>query len=254
MEIPPNALMKALPPVTAELRERTRALFGLPDRESAEVELTSNQPWLGFNYYLGGRRSRIAVNTDFPTRADFVAILLSHEIYPGHHTEHSWKEEVLVEQRGHLDESIFLIATPQCLVSEGIASYALEALGPEAENACAAHLAAAGNGYDVELAQQMRKVAHMLAATEDNAALMLHDLDVDRETTSKYLRRWTVETDERIEKKLDFVLHPVWRAYNPVYDAGHRAVAGWTRGEPDRFRRLLTEQLTPSDLMATPEI
>ena len=233
----------------AELERRTRELFGLPDGQSAEIELTANQPWLGFNYYLGGLKSRIAINTDIAMQAEFLVILLSHEIYPGHHTEHTWKEHLLVP-RGRLDESIFLIGTPQCLVSEGIASYALEALGGEAEDACAEILASAGHGYDVELSRAVRDVERRLAPMEDNAAIMLHEEHADRETVRQYMRRWSVETDERVEKKLDFILHPVWRAYNAVYEAGHRAVAAWTGGEAARFRRLLTEQLTPADLLS----
>lgn len=251
-EIPTNAVLEVVPAVKAELERRTRELFGLPDGESAEVELTSNQPWQGFNYYLGGLKSRVVINTDNPTRSDFLVTLLAHEIYPGHHTEHGWKEELLVRRHNRLEESIFLIATPQCTVAEGIASYALEALGQEAEDACAALLAQAGHGYDVGLSRQVRRVLHRLAAAHDNGAIMVHEQGVDRQTAFQYLRRWTVEDDERLEKTLDFSLHPVWRAYYPVYEAGYRAVAAWTRGRPDRFRRLLTEQLTPSDLLAAP--
>lgn len=249
-EVPTGALLEALPDVKAELQLRTAELFGLPDGESADLELTSNQPWLAFNYYLGGLKSRIAINTDIPTRSEAVAGLVAHEIYPGHHTEHSWKEELLARRRGRLEESIFLIGTPQCLVSEGIASYALEALGPEAENACAALLAQRGHGYDLELSRKVREVTHRLAAAHDNVAIMLYEQGVDREDAMRYLCAWTVETEDRLEKNLDFLLHPVWRAYYAVYEAGYRAVAAWTGGQADRFRRLLTEQLTPADLFS----
>ncbi|HET9782147.1 MAG TPA: DUF885 domain-containing protein [Candidatus Dormibacteraeota bacterium] len=253
-EIPMNAVLDVVPALKGALHRRTVELFGLPDGELAEVELTSNQPWQGFNYYLGGLRSRVVINTDIPTRADFLVMLLAHEIYPGHHTEHSWKEDLLVRGRAQLEESIFLIATPQCLVAEGIASYALEALGPEAESTCAALLADAGHAYDLELSRAVRDIQHALAATLKNAALMLHEEGADRDAAMRYLRRWSVETDERLEQSLDFLIHPVWRAYNPIYEAGYRAVAAWTNGEPARFRRLLTEQLTASDLTAPTEM
>jgi len=247
-ELPGDALLQALGPVKDELRRRTRSMFGLPDGESAEIELVANEPWVGFNYYLGGLASRIAVNTDVPTRADFVATLVAHEIYPGHHTEHSWKEQLLVRGRGDLEESIFLISTPQCLISEGIASHALDALGPDAEPSCEAVLAGLGHGYDVELSRAVRSSLRRLAAAEDNAGIMLHEQHIDPGTVRDYYRRWTVETDARIDKKMEFLLHPVWRAYSPIYEAGHRLVEAWTAGDPARFRRLLTEQLTPSDL------
>lgn len=36
----------------------------VPDREVVEYEVVTNKPWSGFNYYLGGYRSRVAVNAD----------------------------------------------------------------------------------------------------------------------------------------------------------------------------------------------
>jgi hypothetical protein len=241
-------VLKALDPVRDELRGRTRSLFGLPDGESADVELVANEPWAGFNYYLGGLKSRIAVNTDVPTQSDFAPTLVAHEIYPGHHTEHSWKEQLLVRGRDHLEESIFLIGTPQCLVSEGIASHALDALGPDAEPACETVLAGLGHGYDVALARAVRSARRGLAAAYDNAGIMLHEQHIDPDAVRQYVRRWAVESDDRMEKKMEFLLHPVWRAYSPIYEAGERIVEAWTAGNQARFRRLLTEQLTASDL------
>lgn len=130
LELWPDAVMPVLKEVGEELRARTRDIYGLPVGEAVEMEAVSNQPWAGFNYYLGGLRSRVAVNTDLPVRVDSLVAMAAHESYPGHHTEHSWKEALLVMARGQLEESIFLIGTPQCLISEGIATNALEALGP----------------------------------------------------------------------------------------------------------------------------
>lgn len=251
-EIPRDDLLKALEPVRQEVRRRTLSLFGLPEGESADIELVSNEPWSGFNYYQGGLRSRVAVNTDNPVRASFVPGLLAHEVYPGHHTEHCWKEELLVRGQGYLEESISMIGTPQCLVTEGIASFALDALGPDAEPACEALLRSMGHPYDVELARAVREIRRGLAAALDNAALMLHEEGADVETVRRYLRRWVLESDARLEKNLQFMMHPVWRTYRVVYEAGERIVARWTAGDPARFGRLLTEQLTPPDLTANP--
>jgi hypothetical protein len=41
-----------------------RASFPLPDGEVVEYEVVTDKPWSGFNYYLGGYRSRVAVNAD----------------------------------------------------------------------------------------------------------------------------------------------------------------------------------------------
>jgi hypothetical protein len=109
-------------------------------------------------------------------------------------------------------------------------------------------LAGLGHGYDVDLARAVRRARRRLAAADDNAGIMLHEQHIDPDTVRKYYSRWTLETDERIDKKLEFLLHPVWRAYSSIYEAGERLVERWVAGEAHRFRRLLTEQLTPSDL------
>ena len=247
-ELPPHAILPALEAINRELRARTKALYGLPEGEAVELELVSNQPWGGFNYYLGGLRSRIAINTDIPIRRQFLVLLASHEAYPGHHTEHSWKESLLVRDRAFLEESIFLIGTPQSLIAEGIATYALEALGVDAEHACAALLADMGWGYDVDLSRAVRKLERPLSRAWHNVALMVHEYGRDVDEARAFANRWLLDSEEEIAKRFEFVLHPVWRAYIVIYDAGERLVEAWTNGDPRRYRRLLTEQLTTSDL------
>jgi len=111
-----------------DFRLRTKDRFDLPEGESIEVEYVTDEPWAAFNYYQGSLRSRIAVNTDSPTSPDFVLGLATHEAYPGHHTEHAWKEKVHVREGGRLEESALMVGTPSSLVSEGIASLAAEIL------------------------------------------------------------------------------------------------------------------------------
>jgi hypothetical protein len=230
------------------MRSRTETLFGLPDDEAVELELVSNQPWSGFNYYLGGLHSRIAFNTDIPLRAPFLVEAAAHETYPGHHTEHAWKEALLVRGRGYLEESIFLTGTPQSLIAEGIATSALGALGAGAERACAALLQDMGHGYDVDVLREIRDAGKPLAVAWNNVAVMIHEDGRGVEEARAFANRWLLDSEQEINKKLEFVLHPVWRAYSVVYEAGKTLVQAWTGGDPTRFRRLLTEQLTTADL------
>ena len=73
------------------------ATFGLPDGEDLRVSLVTGQPWSAYNWFDGGRRSRIDINTDLPVRATDLVRLVAHETYPGHHLEHAWKEADLVD-------------------------------------------------------------------------------------------------------------------------------------------------------------
>ena len=85
--------------ILALLRERTQALVPLPADEEFALELVAGEPWAAFNYYLGRHRSRIVVNTDLPFSGAEIVHLAAHEGYPGHHTEHATKEELLLERR-----------------------------------------------------------------------------------------------------------------------------------------------------------
>ena len=124
--VPPEKLLPAAAMFEHELRSRTEALVGLPAGESVELETVENEPWAAFNYYLGGRRSRVVINVDLPVYAFAVPGLVAHEVYPGHHTERSWKEALLVDEGGRLEETILLTGTPQSVISEGIAMLAPE--------------------------------------------------------------------------------------------------------------------------------
>ena len=131
--IPQNQIAQVMTSLLADLRTRTVAAFGLPDGEAVEVDHVHDEPWAAYNYYLGGLRSRIALNVDIAMQPDFFAELASHEAYPGHHTEHAWKEQLLVREGADLAESILMVGTPQSLISEGIAGLGAEILLGEDE-------------------------------------------------------------------------------------------------------------------------
>ena len=109
--------------------------FGLPDGEDLRISLVNGQPWSAYNWYDGGRRSRVDINTDLPNRAPELVNLIAHEAYPGHHLEHAWKEADLVDGAGRLESSILLINTPECLISEGLADLGRRFAVPAADHA-----------------------------------------------------------------------------------------------------------------------
>jgi hypothetical protein len=105
-----------------------------------------------------------------------------------------------------------------------------------------------GVPYDPEPAAIVRKHAEELAFVGANAALLLHAEGRPLDDVRDYARRWSLNSDARIEKGFDFILDPTWRAYVFCYTQGRRLARGFVAGDPARFRRLLTEQLTPADL------
>lgn len=249
--VPVEKLPAALHSLADDLRERTDRLFGLPEGEHVEWELASDQPWSGFNYYLGGLRSRVAINTDLPVLSPSLAHLVAHEAYPGHHTEHSRKEAGLVRTRGWQEETIFLVGTPQCLLAEGLADLALEVvMGERPEASVAEHLRPLGIAFDPEVVAAVSVAGEALNAVRANVAWKLHEDGVGIDEAVAYAERWALLPRNRAEKAVEFLTSPTWRAYISCYVEGLPLCRRYVAGDPTRFATLLTEQLVPADLAA----
>ena len=246
------ALMPALEALAAALRERARGLVELPAGESVELELVEDEPWLAFNYYQGGLSSRVAFNTDLPWHATELLPVVAHEVYPGHHTEAAVKEELLVRERGQLEESILMIGTPQSLIAEAIATLAPEIVsGGRVDELSAELLAPLGIRYDAAMAAAVRDQTKTLVHVADNAALLLHEHGRPLDEVREYAHRWSHRSYEQIEKGLDFITDETWFTYIFCYTSGFELAQRFVDGDDERFRRLLAEQLVPSDLNPT---
>ena len=249
--VPPERLEDALASLREDFRERTDRTFGLPDGEVVDFELVTERPWSGFNWYLGDLRSRVAINTDLPVLSTSLGHLVAHEAYPGHHTEHVTKEVGLVRERDQLEETIFLVGTPQCLVAEGLAELAIEVLlGPQRQAVIAEHLRPLGIPYDAEIVAAVADAGETVGRARVNVALMLHEDRVEPSEAVAYAERWELLPTERAEKLVEFLTDPVWRAYSSCYDEGLPRCRAFVDGDPARFGRLLAEQLLPSDLVS----
>ena len=246
--VPPDKLEAVLRTLGERLREKTRELFGLPEGETYELGLVSDKHWEGFNDYRGGLRSRVEVNTDLPVNARSVVALVAHELYPGHHTERVWKEQLLYAGRGQLEETVLVYGTPQSVITEGIATLAVALVVDEHGALVADTLRECGVEYDPDLAPRIRQASKPLDGAMANAAILLHVDGVSTDEAADYLRRWELSSEERAAKHVEFVTDRWGRAYIRTYTDGYDLCRRWVSGDPARFKRLLTEQLTPADL------
>jgi hypothetical protein len=251
LAIPPEKLEGAVASLAEDLRERTDRLFGLPEGETVAFELVDHRPWSGFNYYLGGLASRVAINVDLPVLSSSLAHLVAHEAYPGHHTEHTRKEVGLVRARRFLEESIFLVGTPQCLIAEGLADLGLEVvMGRRPEAIVAEHLRPLGIRYDPELIAVTSDAGEALGAVRGLAAFRLHEDHADPEVVAEEISDLALTSIERARKSVEFLMDPTWRAYISCYVEGLPLCRRFVAGHPERFARLITEQCVPADLAA----
>ena len=113
--------LEAALPLLEEIRQRLRILtrqrFSLPAQEDFELVMVKDKPWGAYNWYQGKGHSRIEINTDLPLRVTNFLGLISHEGYPGHHAELTFKETRLVQEHGWQEHGIALINAPSCSIA-----------------------------------------------------------------------------------------------------------------------------------------
>jgi hypothetical protein len=239
-EVPRDQVERTVAALIEAGRAWTRGRVALPDGEEVALETVRGEPWLAYCRYLGGYRSLISVNIDLPYSAFEAAQLAFHETYPGHHAERCLKDELLVRERGLLEETIVLLPTPQSLIAEGIATLAPELV-----------LESGGvnvPGVDLTDALAIERARQPLQRVALNAALLLYEAHEPPDAAQSYLERWGLVTSELAAHMLSFLQDPTSRSYVITYSAGHELARAYVDGSADRLRRLLTEQVRVCEL------
>jgi len=264
--VPVDRLRAVVDWLVEVFRARAEATFGIPRGDDLRVRLVTKQPWSGYNWYDGGLRSRVDINTDLPVRAASLLHTVAHETFPGHHLEHAWKEAALVDGAGRLESSILLINTPECLISEGLADLGFDFAVPAPDEPAMlvelyerAGLALAADPIRARDAAErtagMRGPRRRLAEARVNAALKRHADGASHEDTLAYLRDVGRLSRPIAEKSLEFIEDPLWRTYVFVYHEGEALLRRWLHTvtpteRAARFGRLLREQLSPAAIAA----
>jgi hypothetical protein len=253
--VSPDTARQLVDVILPELRARTERIVDLGGDGGIEIWMVEDKPWSGYNWYLGDGRSRVELNTDLPIYAYRLTDLLAHEGYPGHHTEHALKERLFTEQ-GLGEHSLQLINTPECVISEGIATFAEQMIfTPEELVRFRREVVypVAGISGDPEREVAIGAALRALRSVTGNAALLLHEEGREAEEVVAYLQRYGLSTEAEARNRLRFIADPLWRAYIFTYHAGYDLLSAWlsTMTDEERrasFRMLLTEQVYPSQI------
>jgi hypothetical protein len=254
MRVSLERIRPAMMRLVDDLRRRTRQRYPLPAEETCEFASVSDKPWLAYNGYKGAGRSRIDINSDRPLYLHQIPEIMAHETYPGHHTEQTIKDQHLFQDQGWVEQSIALSNSPTCLVSEGVATNALEAVADAAEMV----------GYYADLlsaaglpAEEAQRVADFVRAGSPldliagNQILLLHGEKLSAEEVVAYGVRYGMATESEQRDLLRFMQDPLWRSYGFNYTVGRDLVRSYLSASADRvaaFTRLLTEPMTPRQL------
>ena len=252
--VSPEVARQLIDRISAETKARTGNLIDLLDEDEVEFRMVSDQPWGGYNWFLGNGKSRVEINTDLPIRASGLLDLIAHEAHPGHHTEHSLKEHHLYRGKGWGEYAIQLIDTPECVISEGIATLAASFIFDENEGAewmASEIYPMAGLPADPAREAGISRASAALRAVGANAALLIHDRGATEDEVVDYFMKYGLDDERRARHRLSFINDPLWRAYIFCYHAGRDLLSEWLdqsgdRTERnDRIRRLMIEPVTP---------
>ena len=251
--VPGDVAIPVLQDLLPLMRRRTEELLvRMPAGEDVILEPVTDEPWWAFNYYLGDLQSRVVLNVDVPTTGLDLIHLAGHEVFPGHHTEHAVKEQVLIREQGKIEEGIQLVPTPQAVLSEGIAETGAELILDDASKE-EAHAILRRHGatlIDPELSERISKVIERLRTVGLDAALMIHEEGASVAEAEAYVEKWSLATPEQAKHSVRFVTDPTWRAYVITYSAGRDLCRAYVKGDPARFRTLLTEPVRIGELLS----
>ncbi len=254
-ELAKEQILPLLELARAEAHQRTAALFDLTGDNGFEVKLAENQPWGAYNWYLGNGRSLIEFNTDIPVSALWLISTFAHEGYPGHHTEAMLKERLLYHGKGYAEQAVALLNSPAAVISEAIATTASEIIFPDgSEYDWTVEVILPAAGIDTgETADHLRRIAdagNTLRYVSGNAAIQYHTGQLSKEQTIDYIQTYALATPERAEKSFSFLKHPLYGSYLFTYTEGYDLIAQAVENgdKLPLFRRLLTEQILPSQL------
>lgn len=241
-------------------RARTREHIALPANERFTVEYVTGQPWSAYNWYKGGYRSVIQVNTELPIFIDRAIDLACHEGYPGHHVYNVLLEKTLMNDRGWVEFSVYALFSPQSLIAEGTANYGIEVAFPGGERVgferqrlfpLAGLDASKAAGY-----YAIQELVERLAYAGNEAARRYLNGEIDREAAVTWLMKYALMARPRAEQRVRFIER--YRSYVINYNLGkdmvreHVEALGGAANRPARrwqvFAELLASPRLPSAL------
>ncbi|HUF47675.1 MAG TPA: hypothetical protein VMM93_07650 [Vicinamibacterales bacterium] len=210
-------------------REKTAAHLAMPEGESFTVEYVTGKTWSGYNWYQGGFKSLIQVNTDLPITIDRAIDLACHEGYPGHHVYNMLLEQHLVRDRGWVEFSVYPLFSPQSLIAEGTANFGIDVAFPGAartmfERDVLYPLA----GLDPAMAERysdVQSAVERLSYAGNEAARRYLNGEIDRGAAEAYLVRYALMPADRAAQRVRFM--DQYRSYVINYNVGQDLVRAY---------------------------
>ena len=243
------------------VKNRTSELSSnfLPKNETILIDLVDQKKedevkWSYYNWYLGNYTSRIEVNPSFDIFWSSLLSAAAHEGYPGHHTEFAIKEQYIYRKLSQFEHSILLLNSPKLIISEGIASLAVNVLFSYRDQAEISVRVFCKKKTDED---SLDRITNQYSV-RNKVNLFLHNLafhalidEWSNDQLVKYATSFEILSEENIDNRIKFLRNPVHATTIFSYSLGSNLIIDKYGEFPsmDNFIDLLTKPNLPSDLI-----
>ena len=243
-----------------EGRRRTLKFIDLPSNENFVVEYVTDKPWGAYNWYKGDNFSVIQVNTDLPIYIDRAVDLACHEGYPGHHVFNALLETNLLKGKNWVEYFVYPLFSPMSLIAEGTANYGIKVAFPGEERVkFEKEILFPLAGIDPKKADKYYEILDLVGKLNfagNMASRKYYDGEFSKEELKKWYVKYSLSTEQRAEKSVDFLNK--YGSYIINYNYGQELCKnyierlGGTEDHPSKrwkiFTELISNPYTPSDL------
>jgi len=237
------------------VRDYSKNIVNIPN-DDVIVELVSNKNYGASTRYIGNLKSKLKINKDIPFNFFQAIPLIAHELYPGHHTEFLMKEKYLVHDKGYFENQVFLLNSPQLVVSEGIGEIAFDMIISNdyflsyLVNEIYRKYKIKINDVNLKSLLQASRI-NSIDQIANNAVMMFEDGRSEDEI-KKYVGKYTLQPDFMLEHLLSNIKSSQFKKiYSITYYQGKKLVQDYiNRGNKiKRFNELLKIQSYPTLLV-----
>jgi len=237
------------------VRDYSKNIVNIPN-DDVIVELVSNKNYGASTRYIGNLKSKLKINKDIPFNFFQAIPLIAHELYPGHHTEFLMKEKYLVHDKGYFENQVFLLNSPQLVVSEGIGEIAFDMIISNdyflsyLVNDIYRKYKIKINDVNLKSLLQASRI-NSIDQIANNAVMMFEDGRSEDEI-KKYVGKYTLQPDFMLEHLLSNIKSSQFKKiYSITYYQGKKLVQDYiNRGNKiKRFNELLKIQSYPTLLV-----
>ena len=231
----------------------------LPKNETIIIDLVAKKKenevkWSYYNWYLGNCTSRIEVNPSYDIYWSSLLSAAAHEGYPGHHTEFAVKEQYLFRELSQFEHSILILNSPKLIISEGVASLAVNVLFSYSDQAEISFREFCRKKTDED---SLDSITNQYSVRK-KMDLFLYNLafhalidEWSNEQLIRYATSFEILSKENIDNRIKFLSNPVHATTAFSYSIGSNLIIDKYSEFPsmDNFFDLLTKPVLPSDLI-----